>query len=109
MRDTDSRLKLCLHRAAALRRKRENRITAALSGACAVLFICLAGMTKALGGVPRGSVPDFYGATMLLEGAGGYVFIGVLAFMAGMVITVLCVRHREKEKKIHDKTEDDKK
>ena len=36
------------------------------------------------------------GAMLLYENAGGYVLVGVAAFAAAVVITVACIRYREK-------------
>ena len=38
---------------------------------------------------------------LLHENAGGYVLVGVTAFTAAVVITVLCIRYRERTRK-HD-------
>ncbi len=40
------------------------------------------------------SVETASGASMLSENAGGYVLVGVLAFMSGVVITVILKRRR---------------
>ena len=42
---------------------------------------------------------------MLFENAGGYVMTAVLAFMAGVIITVVLMRRRAKQKDTHG-TED---
>ena len=45
------------------------------------------------------NIRDFYGALLLYDDAGGYVFTGVLSFAVAVLITVLCIRSREKAKK----------
>ncbi|WP_242822980.1 hypothetical protein [Syntrophobotulus glycolicus] len=92
-----------------LHRKREKRLSEALSALCLMLTGSLVGAIGALGGRGQGSVTGLYGATMLFEDAGGYVLVGVIAFAAAVAITVLCIHYREKRKKICDKTEDDQK
>ena len=39
---------------------------------------------------------DMQGSSLLSESAGGYVLAAVLAFFAGVIITVLIVRKRNK-------------
>ena len=44
------------------------------------------------------------GAMLLREDAGGYVLVGVAAFTAAVVLTVVCMRlhEREKQKRKHE-------
>ena len=53
------------------------------------------GQTDAWGG---------FGAMLLREDAGGYVLVGVAAFAAAVVLTVVCMRlhEREKQKQKHE-------
>lgn len=82
-------------RMAALRERRERRKTAALGAGCAGLTVCLAALI--FGGSHTGGTAGAYtGATMLFEDAGGYVLAAVLAFMLGVIVTVLCIRCRAK-------------
>jgi len=88
----------------ALRRRRELRKTAALGIACGCVTACLLMLVFVEGSVCRGSIINgtaglYSGATMLFENAGGYVLAAVLAFMAGTVISVICIRRRDKGKK----------
>ena len=104
MRNAEDRTALILRRMGALRRKRERRRDAGLTAVSFMLCVSLAGMFRALtDGGGTGHVPGMYGSALLYSSAGGYVLAGVLAFTAGVVITVLCFRHRhrteEKEKK----------
>lgn len=50
--------------------------------------------------MPGGS----FGAMLLREDAGGYVLVGVAAFAAAVVLTVVCMRlhEREKQKQKHE-------
>ena len=45
-----------------------------------------------------------FGAMLLREDAGGYVLVGVAAFAAAVVLTVVCMRlhEREKQKQKHE-------
>ena len=51
----------------------------------------------ALGGLQhRAMNADYAAATLLGDGAGGYVLAGVAAFMAGVATAVTCIRRRNK-------------
>ncbi len=93
---TDSNeLVASLHRKmGARRRRREKRRTQALGAACAVLSICLAVLVFGGEGHPMGTAGVFSGAAILFESAGGYVLAALLAFMAGVGVTVLIQRLR---------------
>lgn len=97
MYDIQTRVAMVERRVNVLRRKRDNRLTAMLSMLCLMLTGSLAGAIGAFGSGGQGYVSGLYGATMLLEDAGGYVLVGVLTFVAAVVITVLCIRYRKKK------------
>lgn len=109
MYDTETRVTMVVRRVNVLHRKRENRLTAMLSMLCLMLTVSLTGTIGAFGGQGQGSVTELYGATMLFEDMGGYVLVGVLTFVAAVAITVLCIRYREKGKKLCKKQEEDEK
>lgn len=98
MRTTDELMALVLERVKKQEQKQENRVLASLSAASMMLFASLVGLSGIYGGGHRGSVPGLYGSTLLYEGAGGYVLVGVIAFTVAVVITVLCIRHKAKQK-----------
>ena len=93
---TDQERVAALHlRMAALRQRRERRKTGALGVGCAGLTVCLAALI--FGGSHTGGTAGAYtGATMLFEDAGGYVLAAVLAFMLGVIVTVVCIRYKSK-------------
>ena len=41
---------------------------------------------------------SLYGSILLHEDVGGYVLVGVISFTAAVVMTVLCVKYRERKK-----------
>ncbi|MGI5875111.1 MAG: hypothetical protein ACOX8R_10740 [Bacillota bacterium] len=85
-------------RVAVLERQRERRKTGAVGAAGAVLTVCLLFMVFGGGGTHPGGAAGLYsGATMLFEGAGPYVLIAVVAFMAGVIVTVALIKNRKKE------------
>ena len=107
MYDTAERVRQVRLRAGQLHRKRENRLLGGLSSLCAVLAFSLIGSIAAMtGGGQGGTVPGLYGAMLLFEDAGGYVLAAVLSFAIATVITVLCIRSREKSKEKYLKEED---
>ena len=100
----EERIRSLHARTAALRRARERRKTGAAAAACTGLAVCLLFMIFSGGGVHAGGAAGlFSGATMLFEGAGPYVLIAIAAFMAGTVITALCIRYRLKRGSGQDK------
>ena len=107
MYDIKMRVVIVTRRVSMLHRKRENRLTARLSVLCLMLMGSLIGVIRAWGGGGQGRVTGLYGTMMLLKDAGGYVLVGVIAFILAVAITVLCIRYREREKKIQDKHEED--
>ena len=96
MRTPEERVAALHLRMAALRERKERRKTAALGAGCASLALCLMLLIFG-GGAGRGSTAGEYtGATLLFEDAGPYVLLALIAFMAGVIITVLCIRYRKK-------------
>jgi len=59
---------------------------------CLFLVVFNAGVSH-LGG----AAGMYSGATMLFEGVGGYVLAAVIAFMAGVVVTVTIIRKRDRK------------
>ncbi len=109
MYDTETRVAMVARRVNVLHRKWENRLSGVLSMLCLLLTGGIIAVIGTLGGRGQGSVAGLYGTTMLFEDAGGYVLVGVIAFIAAVAITVLCIRYREKRKKNDKKMEDDQK
>lgn len=95
MHDTAERVRQVQLRVVELRRKRENRLLGGFSSLCAVLVFSLIGTIGAMiGGEHNSLVPGLYGSMLLYEDAGGYILTAVISFAAAVVITVLCIRHR---------------
>ena len=100
MYETEMWVAIVEQRVNLLYRKRENRLIAMLSMLCLMLTSSLTGAIGTFGGGGKGRVDGLYGANMLFEDTGGYVLVGVIAFVAAVAITVLCIRYREKKMKI---------
>ena len=97
MRTNKERIQALHARVAAMQRQRERRKTGAIGAASVVLTVCLLFMVFSGGMHPGGAAGLYSGATMLFEGAGPYVLIAVVAFMAGVIVTVALIRSRKKE------------
>lgn len=99
MYDTSARVRLARSRARARRKKRERRKTNGLIALCTVLLGALGGSLAMVSDPESPALMGLYGAMLLHEDAGGYVLVAVTAFAAAVVITVLCIRYRERIKK----------
>ena len=65
------------------------------------VLCCFLSLAGALGTVqiqPMDAA-GMYGAILLHEGVGGYVLVAMTAFVLAVVITVVCMRLHEREKK----------
>lgn len=87
---------LKLHEKMTVRKqKKENARTWAAGAGSLALFACLIALIGSSGPAHLGATAGLYsGATLLFEGTGGYVLAAFVAFMAGVVITVLLKAHR---------------
>lgn len=81
-------------RDARLRRRSQRRV-GALSGSTALLAVLLLAAARQFAGAGAAWASDsVYGAFLLSPAAGGYVLAGVIAFAAGIAVTVLCIARR---------------
>ena len=104
MYDTARRVALVKQRVRENTRRRQRREAISLSTAC--MLLCAA-LMQAAGTVVGPGQPEawgVFGAMLLREDAGGYVLVGVAAFAAAVVLTVVCMRlhEREKQKQKHE-------
>ena len=109
MRDNGERVSLARSRGVLLAKRARKRALRALGTACFALLAALTWAVSGATGLESSAVTGAGGAMLLYEDAGGYVLVGVIAFAAAVVITVACVRLREKEKRKHRKEEDTEK
>ena len=86
MMDTGQRVKLVKSRAWQIRRRQEKHITERLSLVSVVLCCCLIYAMGHFPGRSPGAVQGLNGATMLLENVGSYVLVGVICFIAAVVL-----------------------
>ena len=98
MYDTTERVRRVKQTALRLIQNRERTVLRRLGTLCTVLAL---GLTGALAHFTDGApaVQGAYGATLLSDSAGGYVLVGVASFTAAAVLTVVCMRLHEREKR----------
>ena len=96
MHTTDQRIQRLRERTSQLQTQRDNRIIRVSGLVCVLLCAALITLVGTISGFGPGTVPQMYGTTLLFEGAGGYVLVGVLAFAAAVLITVWGMNSRHK-------------
>ena len=103
MYDTTERVRRVKQTALRLIQKRERAALRRLGTLCTVLALGLTGtLAHFIGGPTGAAVQGAYGATLLADSAGGYVLVGVASFTAAAVLTVVCMRLHEREKRKKD-------
>ncbi len=95
MYDTSKRVELVKARAQEKACRALRRSVYRLSFLCILLTTALAGMVLSSEGMSGSAVAGLYGSILLHNDVGGYILVGVVAFAAAVVITVLCIRYRE--------------
>ncbi len=97
MYDTARRVALVRQRVRKNTHRRQRREAISLSAAC--MLLCAALMQAAGTLIAPGQTAAWgsFGAMLLREDAGGYVLVAVAAFAAAVVLTIVCVRLRERE------------
>lgn len=98
MYDTATRIGLVKERVRQKQRRREKRTLCSLSALCLFLAVSLVGTLGAFTGSGRPAALSAYGAVLLHEDVSGYVLVGVISFTAAVIITVLCIKYRERKK-----------
>ena len=104
---TEDLLQEIMLRKRRFQRRRGNQITGFLSGAAACLAIASAAAVSIFSGSETTCVSgSAYGAFLMDSRSGSYVLCGVIAFVCGSLITVLCIRAKRRQDKV--KAEDNK-
>jgi hypothetical protein len=94
--DRDEALKEVLHRRDRLLIRRMKRTVRRLSYASAAITAVLVISVVQLTDISQtGTGFSVYGAFLLSDEAGGYVLTGVLAFVLGVVFTLLCIQTKK--------------
>ena len=104
MYDTVRRVALVKQRVRENTRRRQRREAISLSAVCMLLCAALMQTAGTVVGPGQTAAWGAFGAMLLREDAGGYVLVGVAAFTAAVVLTVVCMRlhEREKQKRKHE-------
>ena len=104
MYDTTRRVELVKRQIRKNTRRRQKRGIGRLSAVCMLLFAALMQAAGTVVGPGQPEAWGVFGAMLVREDAGGYVLVGVAAFTAAVVLTVVCMRlhEREKQKRKHE-------
>jgi len=109
MRSREERVQAVRCRVAQMRRQRRLRAAAAGAVAASVLLVTVLAvqMPEKMRAVVGNEVEGVQAAASVFRngGATGYVLVGLLAFVLGVGVTVLCTRIREMEKEKADTEE----
>ena len=93
---TETRVREIRCRTRQYRKRQETRLLSCLT-VCSLFLLAGIGVlfrhVQAPGIV---SVAEGYGAVLLRSGAGAYVIVGIVAFVIGVSVTVLCIRLKNK-------------
>ena len=111
MRTSGERITSLHERMKKYRRKQEQRQTMLTGTACICLALCLVFIIFKETVHPTGFIDPantvnttgtahlYSGSMMLSENAGGYVLAAIIAFMVGVVITVICLHLKNNQKR----------
>ena len=100
MKTNEQRIML-MHIKADQLKKKKVKTQAVFSGLCstALLVFLIVFMTLADGNLHTIGGFGFSGNSMLSDGAGGYVLVGVVSFVAAVIITLVCLKFKNNEQK----------
>ena len=99
MRSAEERLVRMHERAAAIKKKEDKSRLRILGSLSAGLMICLVAVTQQLQSMQHEIYTGRAAGTSLLDDSvGGYVLAAVIAFIAGVAITAVIYRYRNKVK-----------
>ena len=99
MRSTEERLTRMHERAAAIKRQEDRSRLQILGSLSAGLMICLVIAVQQLQSMHHGILSgQSTGSSLLDDSAGGYVLAAVIAFIAGVAITAVIYKYRNKVK-----------
>ena len=93
MKTTAERLRLVFTRAEKIKFRRETKklnFCKAATAVLSVLLLCCAVTFPA--SYKSAAVAEYCGAILLIDGMGGYVLTAVVTFIAATVITVTCIK-----------------
>ncbi|MBO4904784.1 MAG: hypothetical protein J5367_06140 [Lachnospiraceae bacterium] len=97
MRSNEERITQLHKRVAELNHQRQKKILTACTAFCSILCVTLIGMIVSLSQPAAGYTGAEYTGATLIDGsvAGGYVLTALIAFVLGVMLTVLIRKYRE--------------
>lgn len=98
MYDTAERVRRVKSQIQEIKCKRKKQMINSLFAFCTFLLFSLVGIIGLMTGRTSGVVQGSYGAMMLFEAAGSYVLVGLISFTLAVIITLICIRYKEKNK-----------
>ena len=99
MRNEEQRIKTMHELAYKIKRKSEKTVLKALGTVSVLLFAVLIGWLYAVdGNLHQVSGTGFTGNSLLSADVGGYVLVAVGSFIVAVVLTILCIKLKEKSK-----------
>lgn len=99
MRSAKVRIKEVHRKIRLYKKKHENRFLFCLSVWNMFLLLCIGALSNALQIKGISFVTNGYSAVMLRNEAGAYVLVGICSFVMGAVLTIICIRMKEKKLK----------
>ncbi|MBO7402907.1 MAG: hypothetical protein J6U10_07945 [Lachnospiraceae bacterium] len=103
---TEERVRSLHKRMDAMKHTLERRKTGFIGVIGVGLFIALVYVFSAVGGIHPGGTASLYsGSTILFDDVGGYVLVAVIAFVSAVIITILCIRMKEKQERTASESE----
>lgn len=97
MRTAEEQLRRMHMRAAEIKRQEDRSRLRALGSLSGVLLVCLIAVLQQLQSLHHEILTgQSTGSSLLDESAGGYVLAAVIAFLAGVIITAVIYKHRNR-------------
>ncbi|MCI7740335.1 MAG: hypothetical protein SO267_07515 [Lachnospiraceae bacterium] len=94
---TEKRVWEIRNRTRRYRKRYEARMLSCLVMCCLLLFTAIGVLFRSVQTPVAAVVADGYSTVLLRDGAGAYVVIGIVAFAAGVALTVICIRLKKKK------------
>lgn len=88
------------------RRQYENRRCGELVICCILLMTFIVRLLREADAAGHYIVSGAYGSVVLHSEGGAYVFVGIAAFVAGVAITVICMKYKNRKRTPVEKKED---
>lgn len=93
---TETRVREIGRRTRQYRKRYETRLLSCLTACSLFLLAGIGVLFRSIQTSGVASVADGYGGVLLQDGAGAYVIVGIVAFVIGVSVTVLCIRLKNK-------------